>query len=121
MKAIGTRIALTVNRVFAQRGKVMAGRYHVRHLTSPRQVRNALRYVLQNLRKHTRQATGRAGPAEIDAVSSGRHFTGWKTRDAPPDPGGGAREVSLPRTWLLLVGWKKHGLIGLAEIPGASS
>ena len=122
MKAVGTRIALTVNRVFEQRGKVMAGRYHVRHLTSPRQVRNALRYVLQNVRKHVLQRTGQAGPAEIDEASSGRWFTGWQARDAPPDTSmsdQAAREVALPRTWLLDAGWRRHGLIGLSEIPGA--
>jgi REP element-mobilizing transposase RayT len=119
MKALGTRIALAVHRVFGRSGKVKAGRYHARGLTSPRQVRNALRYVLQNIRKHTFQRTGRAGAAEIDQASSGRWFTGWKTRDAPIHAGAGLpREVALPKTWLLAAGWKKHGLIALAEIPG---
>jgi REP element-mobilizing transposase RayT len=120
MKALGTRIALAVHRVFGRGGKVMAGRYHVRHLRSPRQVRNALRYVLQNIRKHRLQRTGRAGAATIDEASSGRWFTGWKPQDGvfqesvkPP------RDVAHPRTWLLSAGWRRYGPIALTEVPGA--
>jgi REP element-mobilizing transposase RayT len=121
MKALGTRIALTVHRVFGRCGKVMAGRYHVRQLRSPRQVRNALRYVLQNIRKHRFQRTGRPGTPAIDEASSGRWFTGWKSRSAPVEGrDGAAREVALPRTWLLTAGWREHGLIALAEIPGVA-
>ena len=119
MKALGTRIALTVKRVFGRSGKVMAGRYHVRRLTSPRQVRNALRYVLLNIRKHRFQRTGRAGAATIDDASSGRWFEGWKTGaveagDERP------REVAPPRSWLLKAGWRRHGPIALTEIPGVA-
>jgi putative transposase len=122
MKALGTRIALAVHRVFERRGKVMAGRYHVRRLTSARQVRNALRYVLQNIRKHRFQRTGRAGPTSIDEASSVRWFTGWEERGAPFEVGDGSpREVAPARTWLLAAGWRRHGLIALAEIPGATS
>jgi hypothetical protein len=122
MKALGTRIALSAHRVFGRCGKVMAGRYHVRHLTSPRQVRNALIYVLQNIRKHRLQRTGRAGAAVIDEASSGRWFTGWRSRAAPVEVLSGVlREVAPARTWLLNVGWREHGLIALAEIPGVST
>jgi hypothetical protein len=121
MKAVGTRIALTVNRVFGRCGKVTAGRYHVRHLKTPRHVRNALRYVLQNIRKHRFQRTGRAGAAVIDEASSGRWFTGWKARGAMAEGGDPAlKEVAHPRTWLLTVGWREYGLIGLTEILGVA-
>jgi REP element-mobilizing transposase RayT len=116
MMSIVSRIAFAVNRVFRRRGKVMAGRYHVRRLTSPRQVHRALRYVLLNVRKHRFARTGRAGPAKIDAASSGRWFRGWSSTS----PGGldTRREVAHPNTWLLSAGWKRHGTIALAEIPG---
>jgi REP element-mobilizing transposase RayT len=120
MKALGTRIALTVHRVFGRRGKVLAGRYHLRQLTSPRHVRNALRYVLQNIWKHRFQRTGQAGAAKIDEASSGRWFTGWRSRDAPTAPGP-PREVAHPRAWLLTAGWRQCGLIALAEIPGQAT
>ena len=56
MKSIAARVANAVQRVFALAGKILAGRYHVRWLRSPTEVRNALRYVLLNARKHAMQA-----------------------------------------------------------------
>ncbi len=35
MKAVGSRLARAVHRVFARSGRVLAGRYHVRALKSP--------------------------------------------------------------------------------------
>jgi hypothetical protein len=29
-------------------------------------------------------------------------------------------EVARPRTWLLRVGWRRHGLVDPAELPGAA-
>ena len=42
MKAVGSRLARAVHRVYARSGRVLAGRYHVRALKSPKEVRNAL-------------------------------------------------------------------------------
>jgi len=42
MKAVASRLARVVNRVFKRSGKVVDGRYHMRALTTPREVRNAL-------------------------------------------------------------------------------
>ena len=118
MKAVGSRLARAVHRVYERTGRVLAGRYHLRVLTSPKEVRNAIAYVLLNVRKHFRQRNGKAPPVRIDAASSGRLFEGWRRR-APVDalvPG--LREVSPAKTWLLRVGWKKCGLIDPAEVPG---
>ena len=70
MMAISSRFARAVNRVFDRTGRVIAGRYHVQLLTSPQQVRNALRYVLLNVRKHFKQRMGVAPPVRIDEASS---------------------------------------------------
>ncbi len=44
MMAIGSRLALAVNRVMGRKkGRVVADRYHARLLGTPREVRNALR------------------------------------------------------------------------------
>ncbi len=118
MKAVGSRLAKAVHRVFGRSGRVLAGRYHVRALKSPKEVRHAIAYVLLNARKHWRQRTGQAPPMRIDAASSGRLFSGWRRR-APVDalvPG--LVEVSPAETWLLRVGWKKFGLIDPAEVTG---
>jgi hypothetical protein len=116
MKAVGQRIAHAVHRAFGGRGAVLDGRYHLRILGSPRQVRNALAYVLLNARRHWRKRTGRTPPVRLDEASSGRWFDGW-TRPlvhqatGPPD-------VSPPRSWLLTAGWLRHGRIDPAEVPG---
>lgn len=73
---------------------------HHRRLSSPREVRNAIAYVLNNARKHLR---GRVEPGWIDPASSGRWFWG-RAVDIPA--------VAPPRFWLLRVGWwMRHGPI----------
>ncbi len=118
MKAVASRLARAANRVFGRSGRVLAGRYHVRALGTPSEVRNAIAYVLLNVRKHWRQRHGCAPPVRIDAASSGRWFDGWR-RDAPMDAlHPSLREVSPARSWLLRTGWRKCGLIDPAEVPG---
>src|SRR5436190_7629403 len=78
MKSVGIRLARTVNRVFARSGPVLFGRYHLRVLRTPREVRHALAYVLLNARKHWRQRNGTTPPVVLDVASSGAWFDGWK-------------------------------------------
>lgn len=52
MRGVHVRIAHAVNRVLDRFGRVFAQRYHARRLRTPREVRNAIRYVLNNARKH---------------------------------------------------------------------
>jgi len=111
MKSVGSRLARAVNRVFSRRGPVLADRYHRHVLRTPREVRNALAYVLLNARRHLAKL-GRTLPrmARLDPASSGRFFSGWNRRFQPasslhPPP------VAPPHTWLLRIGWRRHGLI----------
>jgi REP element-mobilizing transposase RayT len=120
MKAVSARIARAVNRVFRRSGPVLAGRYHLRVLRAPREVRNALAYVLLNARRHGWKRTGTAPPARIDEASSGRWFDGWRRGEGSAESGGPS-PVSQPRTWLLRLGWRRHGLIDPGEIPGKHS
>jgi REP element-mobilizing transposase RayT len=117
MKAVSARIARAVNRAFRRRGPALAGRYHLRVLRGPREVRNALAYVLLNARRHGWKRTGTAPPPRIDEASSGRWFDGWRAAAARA-PASDLPAVSRPRTWLLAVGWRRHGLIDPGEIPG---
>jgi REP element-mobilizing transposase RayT len=116
MKAIGSRLARAVNRVFERSGPVLADRYHVRLLRTPREVRNALSYVLLNARRHAAKS-GRAlsRAIGIDPASSGRWFDGWSTRGAAIRASRGssprASAVSPPRSWLLTAGWRRRGLL----------
>ena len=118
MKSISARLARAVNRVFRRSGPVLDGRYHLRILRTPREVRNALAYVLLNVRKHWRQRHGQAPPVKLDEASSGRWFTGWKQKPRGPT-GGGPCEVAAPHTWLLQKGWRRRGLIDPAEVPAS--
>ena len=97
---------------------MLAERYHLRVLRSPRQVRNALAYVLLNARRHLAKRRGRAAVrgAALDPASSARWFEGWVGRHTGSAPA--PRSVAPPRTWLLKVGWRRHGLISPSEVPG---
>src|SRR5262245_22976720 len=98
MKSVGIRLARTVNRVFGRTGPALFGRYHLRVLRAPREVRHALAYVLLNARKHWRQRNGIAAPVVLDFASSGAWFDGWK-RPPPMAEPKGPRPVAPPRFW----------------------
>ena len=105
------RIARAVNRALSRRGPLWGDRYHARPLRTPREVRHALVYVLMNWKKHLPSATG------FDPCSTARWFKDWKVPlDEPPEIG----PVEAPETWLLRVGWKRHGLIAERESPKAT-
>jgi putative transposase len=124
MHGLAIRLALAVNRAFGRRrGKVVGDRYHVRPLTTPRQMRTSMVYVLLNFRKHLN------APAGIDPRSSGPHFSGWH-RGAPLDSAhvasgaaadaaqGGLVATVAPTTWMATVGWRRAGgLLKLDERP----
>ena len=101
-----------------RKGKVFADRYHAEILDNPTKTRHALRYVLNNWRRH---GLDRAARTAIDPFATGYVFPGWKERKdvhvVPLD-----REllpVSYPTTWLLTQGWKRGGgLISIHDIPG---
>jgi REP element-mobilizing transposase RayT len=124
MKAIGARFARAVNRIAKRSGPVLADRYHLRLLPTPKEVRNALRYVLLNARRHA--ATAHAAitkTVRLDPASSARWFDGWKRKADLTD--GDEPAASLPqppvakaRTWLLTTGWRRHGLLDPADVPG---
>jgi len=118
LKAIAARFARGVNRVFHRTGRVLADRCHVHVLQTPREVRNAIAYVLLNARRHLAKS-GYALPrvARVDPASSGRWFNGWQTGRPPSTD---LPAVAAPRTWLLNVGWRRRGLIDTAEVPGTA-
>ena len=118
MKSVAIRLARAVHRVLSRTGPVLLGRYHVRALRTPREVRNALAYVLLNARKHWRERVGSAPPVQLDEASSGRWFEGWKWRPRAPTQTAPIRDVAAARTWLLCAGWRRYGLVNPAEVPG---
>ena len=108
VRGLIVRLAKAINRALGRRGPVWGDRYHVRLLRTPREVRNALVYVLNNFRKHFRAACG------LDPCSSARWFEGWRTG---PGPDVDASPLPRARTWLGRVGWRRHGPIDVDECP----
>ena len=112
MQFLSSMIARGVNFTRGRRGSMWRERYHRRDLTSPRQVRNALRYVLMNHDKHGPQDS-HTGPA-LDPCSSALWFDGW-AREAEPALAALAAHVRWrppvvsPTGWLLREGWRRAG------------
>jgi putative transposase len=101
MNGLSVRCAKAVNRGAKREGRVWADRYHSEPKHNAIMVRNALGYVLYNLKKHE---PGNA--PDIDRCSSAPWFTGF----AQPAPAWAGRSpLPPPRTWLLRVGWMNAG------------
>lgn len=120
MRALTINLAKAINRSLGRTGKVFAFRYHATTITTPRQSRSALAYVLNNWRQHREDTrTAAAASARVDPYSTAIAFDGWKEHARFVRP---ARYTPLPRaspeTWLLRIGWQRHGLISVREIPG---
>lgn len=123
MKGLSVRIARALNKVIGRRGAAFADRYHARGLGSPREVRNAIAYVLCNYRHHAAQKRIFLGRWWIDPCSSGWYFGGWRGRRGSPVQGSWVHDRSAPRlaeptTWLLEIGWQRAGLIAVHHVPG---
>ena len=105
------RIAKGLNRLWERKGRVFADRFQDHILRTPKEVRNALCYVLHNAKKH-----GARLGRKLDEFASGRWFDGWRdgARDLVKTPLGEAH------TWLLIKGWRGHGRIRLDEAPRGS-
>ena len=120
MQRLASRIAMAVNALVGRRGRFWRERYHRRDLRKPRQYRNALVYVLFNIRKHTRGAERARWTRSFDALSSAIWLDEWSDDDirekvraarAGPPP------IAAPKTWMAIKLWKKHGLLDPCESP----
>ncbi|HVV86655.1 MAG TPA: transposase, partial [Kofleriaceae bacterium] len=110
-----------LNRRLRRTGRVFAHRYHATAITSPRQTRHALGYVLNNWRRHREDhASPAARRAPVDPYSSGPAFDGWRNLDEPLGfpPDYEPLPTSRPTTWLLTTGWRRHRLVAVRERPG---
>ena len=113
MQGLSIRMSKALNNALERRrGTVFTDRYHAEPLRTPRQVRNAMAYVLNNRRRHLRKL-GRAQPAPtwVDPFGSGEPVGHVFGATGPPP-------CAEPRTWLARVGWKRYGLVRTDEVPG---
>jgi REP element-mobilizing transposase RayT len=113
MKGLLVSIAKRLNAIAGRRGRVFADRYHTSMLATPTQVRNGLAYTLLNVRKH-----GDDRPNQrLDPYSSAFALPDW-TADGLIDLRGAPLPVALPKTWLLIEGWRRAGPISPWARPG---
>jgi len=105
-QGLAIRIARHVNALLRIRGTFWGDRFHSRELTNPRAVRNAIVYVLMNVKKHFRRWRD-----ELDPCSSAPWF--FAEADDPDTP------VRAAFTWLGSKGWLRHGAIRTSERPRA--
>ena len=111
---LSIKMARRLNGLWGRSGKVFAERYHDRALASPREVRNAWRYVLLNHHRH-----GIYVACVLDPCSSAQAHAFWI--DFVPsgvDLEGLPPPVVAPRTYLGGVGWQCHGLLSAHDVPG---
>ncbi len=113
LQGLAIRLARAVNRALSVRGQVWDDRYHARDLRTPREVRNAIVYVLMNARKHRSRI-----PSGVDAFSSAPWFNGFAFRIAPPSD---APPVTPSQTWLGATGWRRRGRVRQTDRPEAPS
>jgi hypothetical protein len=123
MQGLGVRIAKAINGKLGRKGSLFAHRYHARPLRTPREVRNALAYALNNARKHGLKAP----PRWIDPCSSGLLFDGWCTGILQSEDGApaalfvdGRPITAAARSWLLTRGWRRHGPLRPDELSSSS-
>lgn len=114
------RIARALNKLWSRRGSVFADRYHDRILKSPREVRNALRYVFGNGKKHAAEGREVTVPQALDTFTSAPWFDGFRERITVHGIEAIVRPVTDARTWLLTEGWLRHGRLSVHEVPATA-
>ena len=103
--AVTRGIKSLTNKLAKKFGTKFKGRYHMRIITSPRQMKNTYKYVMLNYAKHADL------PAHIDGFSTGDTFTHWSKltkihgdhEERKPDHYG----LKKPETWLADRGWMR--------------
>ena len=117
LQGLAIRIAKALNKLWRRRGTVFADRYHDRVLKSPSEVRNALRYVLGNGKKHAVQGREVSVPQAIDSYTSAPWFDGFREAVTVRGIETMPRPVTVARTWMLTIGWRRLGLLSVHELP----
>lgn len=105
MRALSIRVARGLNKMMGRSGPVFADRFHAHVLRTPAEVKNALRYVLDNHASHRERLGLTASRDRPDRYSSA----------VPRSPPGGQLElwgegvVRPSRSWLLREAERKAG------------
>jgi len=111
MNSVGAGLGKLIRNMCGGAGPVFEGRYHLHVLKKPREVRNALAYVLLNHSRHEGLIPYK------DDFSSAAYFHDWKLllgdKSGPILKGGRRVEGPLPpylckaKSWLAREGWRR--------------
>lgn len=117
MRSFAGKLGKAIRRFSGGSGSVFSGRYHLRVLKTPTEVRRAMIYVLQNQAQHEDSIP------YLDKYSSAPYFSKWcelmgsrmgpLLKNGAPQMGGDPLPVYLspPRSWLARWGWVRGGLV----------
>jgi REP element-mobilizing transposase RayT len=115
MTGFQVRMQQRLNRKLRRTGSLFDGRFHSRALSTPTEVRNALRYVLLNARHHAAEQGRTLARGWVDTYSSAPWFDSWDraiSRPVAADP------TATASSWLLSTGWRRLGLLSINDVPG---
>lgn len=109
LRSFVIRFVKGIKRLVRFHGPLFAGRYHLHILKTPKEVKRAMAYVLQNFSKHSQRIW------HVDEFSSAPHFGQWRELLGRPGPllehADGPktlpRFLSFPRSWLAREGWMR--------------
>ncbi|MBK8100726.1 MAG: hypothetical protein IPK26_26865 [Planctomycetes bacterium] len=121
LQGLLVRIARALNKLWHRQGTVFADRYHEHILRNPRETRNALKYVLQSARHHAAEGRMVDARSPIDPFTSAPWFDGFREPIRVRGLEAIVRPVTEARTWLLTIGWRRHGLLPVPPASGPLS
>jgi len=114
------RVARALNALWRRNGAIVADRFHNRILKTPREVRNAIRYVLANGKEHAVEGCEVRVPLPIDYFTSAPWFDGFREVFTLRGIDLSVRPVVPSQSWLLTKGWKRHGLLSVFDMPASA-
>ena len=120
MKGLNGRLAKRLNQLFGLGGALVKERFHSRALRSPREVRWALQYCLNNARRHAAKGGWAMARGWVDPYSSAASFDGWVTKVWTERVGVGDEVARAAASWLLRTGWRRGGGLDPNAIPGVA-
>jgi hypothetical protein len=97
LQRVSAWIARAVNRRLGRKGRLFDDRYHALELTTPRQVKNAIIYVLHNHKHHGHTTT-----------TDDRSSAPWFEFSDRPAVRSDAAPVNRASLWLLTIGLRRH-------------
>jgi putative transposase len=113
VKGLVMRLVKRMNRLLSRSGPFAADRWYGRALTSDRQVRTALVYVINNHRKHIRRPPLKG----LDPMSSAQWFDGFAFELPSGFRSIGPPSIAPATTRLLRTAWRRRGRIQWQDSP----